>query len=136
MNHKTICLSPKPRGFHLITDEILDHIDLPINTSGMLNLHLLHTSAAITINENADSSVRTDFETFINQMIPENFRGFIHTHEGPDDMPAHIKSSLFGVQLSIPFENQKLLLGTWQGVYLCEFRNSGGSRKLISTVLS
>lgn len=135
MNHQTICLSRKSRGFHLVTDEILGHIDLPSDRSGMLYLHLLHTSAAITINENADSTVRDDFETFINHMIPESFKGYTHTFEGSDDMPAHIKSSLFGVQLQLPYQNGKLLLGTWQGIYLCEFRNQATARKLIATIV-
>ena len=135
MKHQTICLPRKKRGFHLITDEILNHIDLPKNQCGLLYLHLLHTSAAITINENADSTVRDDFETFINQMVPENFQGFTHTFEGADDMPAHIKSSLFGVQLHIPFEQGKLLLGTWQGIYLCEFRDHATARKIIATII-
>jgi secondary thiamine-phosphate synthase enzyme len=130
---KEIRLNPYPRGFHLITQEIEKHLpELP--RTGILNLHIKHTSAGITMNENADPSVRIDFENFMNKLIPENHPVYIHTLEGPDDMPAHIKSSLFGQNLSIPITNGRLNLGTWQGIYLCEFRNHGGSRKLVLTV--
>lgn len=130
---KEIRLNPYPRGFHLITAEI--ERQLPrLPRTGILNLHIKHTSAAITMNENADPSVRTDFENFMNKLIPENHPVYIHTLEGSDDMPAHIKASLFGQNLSIPITNGQLNMGTWQGIYLCEFRNRGGSRKLVITV--
>lgn len=122
------------RGFHLVTDQILQQLpELP--STGMLNLFIQHTSAALTINENADPSVRRDFESFINEWIPENWSGFTHTYEGSDDMPAHIKSSVFDVSLNIPIANGRLALGTWQGIYLCEFRNYGGSRNIVATVI-
>ncbi|MFW5821116.1 MAG: secondary thiamine-phosphate synthase enzyme YjbQ [Bacteroidota bacterium] len=130
---KEIRLNPQPRGFHLITSEIEQSLpDLP--QTGLLHLLLKHTSAGITINENADPSVRTDLENFMNKLIPENDPVYIHTIEGPDDMPAHIKSSLFGQSLCIPITDGRLNLGTWQGIYLCEFRNRGGGRKLVLTV--
>ncbi len=108
--------------------------ELPAN--GMLNLLLQHTSAALTLNENADPDVRIDLENFTNKLIPENHPVYTHTFEGSDDMPAHIKASLFGTSLTIPISNHSLNLGTWQGIYLCEFRNRGGSRKMIATIYS
>jgi len=103
---------------------------------GMLNILIKHTSAAITLNENADPAVRDDFESFISRMVPENQPYYLHTLEGADDMPAHIKSSLFGAELTIPITNHRLNLGTWQGIYLCEFRNHGGRRKIVVTIVS
>lgn len=100
---------------------------------GMIQIFIKHTSASLTINEDADPSVRTDFESHMNQMVPENAPYFIHTYEGPDDMPAHIKNSLLGSSVQIPITNGKLNLGTWQGIYLCEHRNHGGNRKLVVT---
>ncbi|KEO73645.1 secondary thiamine-phosphate synthase enzyme YjbQ [Anditalea andensis] len=133
---KTLKLKPYPRGYHLITDEIVDNFsDLKSIDKGILHIFIQHTSAGITINENADPTVRIDFQTFINDLIPETYPHFIHTYEGPDDMPAHIKSSLLGNSLQIPVTRGKLNLGTWQGVYLCEFRNHGGSRKLVLTAM-
>lgn len=135
IQQKTIYLPSYRRGFHLVTDNILDQLgDLPV--CGMVNLLLQHTSAALTINENADPDVRHDFEAFINKLIPENHPVYQHTLEGPDDMPAHIKSSLFGVSVTLPISNHALNLGTWQGIYLCEFRNHGGQRKIIATIFS
>lgn len=132
---KEITLSGFKRGFHLITHLIEQQLDgLPEN--GLLNLLIKHTSAALTINENADPSVRTDFNSFIDRMVPENEPYFVHTLEGADDMPAHIKSSLFGQSLTIPITNHRLNLGTWQGIYLCEFRNYGGNRKVVLTIYS
>ncbi|MGY6741789.1 MAG: secondary thiamine-phosphate synthase enzyme YjbQ [Cecembia sp.] len=132
---KTISLPPFPRGFHLITDVLLKEFpELKEIQTGIFNVFIQHTSAGLTINENADPTVRKDFETFINDLIPENYKKFIHDYEGSDDMPAHIKSSLFGSSVQIPVKNGRLLLGTWQGVYLCEFRNYGGSRKLVLSV--
>lgn len=126
-------LIAKKRGFHLVTDEILKSIT-PLPEKGLLNLFIKHTSAGLTINENADPDVRTDFESIFNDLVPENLPYLVHTIEGPDDMPAHIKSSLVGSSVQIPITNHQLNLGTWQGVYLCEFRNHGGSRKVVATV--
>lgn len=133
---KTLTLKPYPRGFHLITDEIVDNFsDLKSIDNGILHLFIQHTSAGLSINENADPTVRKDFDTFINYLIPETYPRFIHTYEGSDDMPAHLKSSLLGNSLQIPLTGGKLNLGTWQGIYLCEFRNHGGSRKLVLTAM-
>lgn len=121
------------RGFHLITGIIEEKTgDLPEN--GLLNLFLRHTSAALTINENADPDVPVDMNYAMNNIVPENDPGYRHTLEGPDDMPAHVKSSLLSVSLTIPVTRGRLGLGTWQGIYLCEFRNSGGSRKITATL--
>lgn len=123
------------RGFHLITQVIEQKLpNLP--EKGLVHLLLKHTSAALTLNENADPSVRDDFEAFMNKLIPENHPLYTHLLEGSDDIPAHIKSSLFGAELTIPITNHHLNLGTWQGIYLCEFRNHGGSRKIIATIVS
>ncbi len=123
------------RGYHLVTQEIFQRIgSLP--DTGILHLFIKHTSAGLTINENADSSVRVDFESVFNRIIPENEPYLIHTLEGPDDMPAHIKSTLVGASVTIPISAGKLNLGTWQGIYLCEFRNNGGKRMLVATVWS
>ncbi len=130
-----ITLPQFKRGYHLITSLIEKQLpSLPEN--GLLHILVKHTSAGITINENADPSVRTDFESFINKMIPEDDPVYIHTYEGSDDMPAHLKSSVIGAQVTIPITNHRLNLGTWQGIYFCEFRNYGGSRKLVLTVYS
>ncbi len=124
-----------PRGFHLITQFILSQIsNLP--TQGILHLFIKHTSAGLTINENADPDVRTDFENIFNKLVPENMPFLTHTIEGADDMPAHIKASLVGSSVTIPITNGQLNLGTWQGIYLCEFRNVGGARKLVATIYS
>lgn len=132
---KTISLPAFPRGFHLITDLLLKEFpELKEIQTGIFYVFIQHTSAGLTINENADPTVRKDFETFINDLIPESYKKFIHDYEGSDDMPAHIKSSLFGTSVQIPVKNGRLLLGTWQGVYLCEFRNYGGPRKLVLSV--
>lgn len=135
ITQKEFRLSPFSRGFHLITRLVLNEIeDLP--QTGMLNLFIKHTSAGLTINENADSDVRVDFESIFNKMVPENMPFLVHTIEGPDDMPAHIKSSLVGSSVTIPITNGRLNFGTWQGIYLCEFRNQGGGRKLVATIYS
>lgn len=127
-----IKLPPFPRGFHLVTNEISSQLgDLP--KIGTVHLLLMHTSAGLTLNENADPTVRFDFESFMNKFVPES-RNFEHILEGLDDMPAHIKSSLFGTQITIPIRNGVFALGTWQGIYLCEFRNRGGVRKILATV--
>lgn len=130
-----ISLPPYRRGYHLITDQIIRQLP-KLPEKGLLNILIQHTSAGICLNENADPSVRLDFETFMNKLVPENFSGFVHTLEGADDMPAHLKSSLIGASLTIPITNHELNLGTWQGIYLCEFRNSGGRRRLVLTILS
>jgi secondary thiamine-phosphate synthase enzyme len=127
-------LSSFPAGYHLITDQIEAAIpEIKLIEIGFLQLFIQHTSAALTINENADPTVRKDFQSFVNELIPESYPRFIHTYEGPDDMPAHIKASFFDSSLQIPISGGQLNLGTWQGVYLCEFRKSGGSRKLVLT---
>ena len=128
---KEIILPTFPRGFHLITNYIKK--ELPSMT-GMVNVFIKHTSASLTINENADPTVRIDFETHFNFMVPESADHFLHTLEGSDDMTSHIKSSLLGSSLDIPIKNGILLLGTWQGIYLCEHRNNGGSRQIVITV--
>ena len=130
-----ITLPPFRRGYHLITGLIENNLpELP--EKGLLHILVKHTSAGITINENADPTVRTDFEAFINKMIPEKDPVYVHTYEGDDDMPAHLKSSVFGVEVTIPVTNHRLNLGIWQGIYFCEFRNFGGKRKLVLTVFS
>ncbi len=131
---KEITLPPFPRGFHLITDHIVSNFpEIEQIKIGTLHVFIKHTSAGLTINENADPTVRTDFESHFNQMVPENAPYFEHTFEGSDDMPAHIKSALLGNTLNIPLTRGRLNLGTWQGIYLCEHRNYGGSRKLMLT---
>ena len=128
-----ITLKPRSRGYHLITGEILSKVgELP--KTGFMNIFIKHTSAGLTINENADPSVRVDFETAFNHIVPEGAPYYTHTLEGDDDMPAHLKSSIVGVSLTIPITNGRLNLGTWQGIYLCEFRNHGGARKLVVTI--
>ena len=128
-------LKPRSRGFHLVTDEILAQVpELQSLRVGLLHLFIQHTSASLTLNENADPTVREDFEGHFNRMVPENLSWYRHRDEGPDDMPAHIKSSLLGSALSIPIHNGRLALGTWQGIYLCEHRDDGGSRRLIATI--
>jgi secondary thiamine-phosphate synthase enzyme len=135
MLQKEITLSPYPRGFHLITHEIENKFhelgDLKI---GLLHIFIKHTSASLTLNENADPTVRIDFESHFNKMIPENMPYYKHDYEGDDDMPAHIKASLLGSSVSIPITNGTINAGTWQGIYLCEHRNNGGRRKLVLTV--
>ncbi len=127
-------LEAKSRGFHLITGEVLSHLgELP--DVGLLHLFCMHTSAGICISENADPDVRTDYEFIFNKLVPENMSGLKHTLEGPDDMPAHIKATLTGIDLTIPIKDGRLVLGTWQGIYLCEFRNRGGSRKMFATIM-
>ena len=129
-----IKLPPYKKGYHLITSFIEKQLsNLP--ESGLLHLFIKHTSAGLTINENADPSVRVDFETIFNKLIPEGSNDYIHTMEGSDDMPAHIKASLIGNSVTIPITHARLNLGTWQGIYLCEFRNYGGSRKIVATII-
>ena len=128
---KEIILSPFPRGFHIITNEIVDILP---KITGIAHIFIKHTSASLTINENADPTVREDFETHFNKMVSEDETHFKHTIEGPDDMTSHIKSSLLGSSVSFPIKDGKPLLGTWQGVFLCEHRNHAKSRKLVVTV--
>ena len=130
-----IILPSFPRGFHIITDEIVKEIpEIKDISAGLLHVFIQHTSASLTINEDADSTVRDDFESHFNQMVPENTPYYRHTFEGSDDMPAHLKSAILGSSVSIPITDGKLNLGTWQGIYLCEHRNRGGSRKLVVTI--
>ncbi|MDD9887626.1 MAG: secondary thiamine-phosphate synthase enzyme YjbQ [Candidatus Marinimicrobia bacterium] len=132
---KEITIDPKPRGFHLITDEVIMGCpDMQKIEVGIMQVFIKHTSASLTINEDADPTVRADFESHFNQMVPENAPYYQHTFEGSDDMPAHLKSSILGSSVNIPISNGKLNLGTWQGIYLCEHRNHGGSRRLVVTV--
>jgi secondary thiamine-phosphate synthase enzyme len=135
INQIEISLPPYSRGCHLITNLIEKQL-LKLPDKGLLHLFIKHTSAGITINENADPTVRVDFETIFNKLIPEGSKDYAHTMEGDDDLPAHIKTSLIGNSITIPISNSKLNMGIWQGIYLCEFRNYGGSRKLVITVYS
>ena len=132
---KTITLSPKSRGFHIITNDVLENIpELKDLKTGILHLFIKHTSASLTINENADPTVRTDFESHFNMLAPENQSYYQHTFEGSDDIPAHLKASLLGSSVSIPTTDGRLNLGTWQGIYLCEHRDHGSARKLVATI--
>lgn len=132
---ENITLTPYPRGFHIITNDILDALpqirDVEV---GLLHLWLQHTSAGLTVNENADPSVRTDLESYFNHTVKEDSAYFIHTYEGSDDMPAHIKSSIMGCEVTIPVQQGKLQLGTWQGITLGEHRNQGGARRIVATL--
>ena len=134
MRQVEFALSEKSRGFHLITNEVLSHLPSPLPQVGMLHLFVKHTSCGLSINENADPDVRSDMAKIFDRMIKEGETYYDHTLEGLDDMPAHAKCSLFGVSLTIPITNGRLNLGTWQGIYLCEFRNHGGSRKIVATI--
>ena len=127
-------LSAKRRGCHLVTHEIIDNLPKPLPKMGMLNLFVKHTSCALTINENADPDVRSDMDKILNRLVKKNEPYYDHMLEGADDMPAHAKSSLLGVSITIPITNGRLNLGTWQGIYLCEFRDYGGSRKIVATI--
>ena len=131
---ETITLEPRPRGLHLVTDEILRGIPLRGVRTGLLHLFLRHTSAALTLNENADPDVRGDMARWLDRAVPDGAPYYAHTLEGPDDMPAHVKSSLLGSGLSIPVGAGRLLLGTWQGIWLCEFRAHGGARQVVATL--
>lgn len=133
IHHKEISLPPYPRGFHLITDIIMQ--ELPSRPAvGLLTVFIKHTSAGLTVNENYDPDVRIDYETIFNKLVPENDPDYVHTTEGPDDMPAHVKSSLVGSSITVPLMNGKPNFGTWQGIFLCEFRNNAGGRKLVLSV--
>ncbi len=132
---KEIHLKPKPRGFHLITEELLRELpELRNFKIGMMNVFIMHSSASLIINENADPTVRQDFENYFNRAVPEGESYYRHQNEGTDDLPAHIKASILGNSLSIPIADGQPRLGTWQGIYLCEHRNHGGSRRVIITV--
>jgi secondary thiamine-phosphate synthase enzyme len=132
---REIMLRPRPRGFHLITDEIEPELpELRALRVGIAHLFIRHTSASLTLNENASPDVRRDFEAYFNHAVPEDAAFWTHTVEGPDDMPAHIKASLLGPSLSLPVSGGRLALGTWQGVYLCEHRDHGGARSLLATL--
>ena len=132
---KEFSLKPRSRGFHIVTSEILQHVpELSSINQGLANIFIKHTSASLSINENADPSVRSDMETHFNLMVPEDADHYEHTFEGPDDMTSHIKTSILGSSLTIPVTNGKLNLGTWQGIYLCEHRNHGGQRKIVVTL--
>ena len=127
-------LAAKHRGCHLVTREIIDRLPKPLPKAGLLNLFVKHTSCALSINENADPDVSSDMEKIMNHIVRENEPYYDHVLEGADDMPAHAKSSLFGVSLSIPITDGRLNLGTWQGIYLCEFRDYGGPRRIVATI--
>lgn len=129
-----LILKARKRGFHLITDEIAHALpELTRLKSGMCQVFIQHTSASLTINENADPTVRLDFETFFNKAVPENDPDYQHDYEGSDDMPAHLKTSIMGVSVLVPITEGRLALGTWQGIYLCEHRDHGGNRQLLVT---
>ncbi|WP_339898906.1 secondary thiamine-phosphate synthase enzyme YjbQ [uncultured Gilvimarinus sp.] len=128
-------LTPRGRGFHLITDEVERQLpDISQLQCGLLHLFIQHTSASLSINENADPTVQIDLESHFNEFVPERAPYYRHDYEGDDDMPAHIKSSILGASVSVPISAGRLNLGTWQGIYLCEHRNRGGARKLVATV--
>ena len=134
-SQREIKLRSRSRGFHLVTDEVEDQIpEIADMRVGLAHLHILHTSASLTLNENASPDVRRDFESWFNQAVAEDAPFWTHTLEGPDDMPAHIKASLLGPSLTVPIGDGRLRLGTWQGIYLCEHRDSGGSRSLVVTL--
>jgi secondary thiamine-phosphate synthase enzyme len=132
---REITLEQRPRGFHLVTSEIVQALpELRDVQTGLLHLLILHTSASLALNENASPDVRRDFETWFNEAVPERARYWTHTLEGPDDMPAHVKAALLGPSLTLPVTGGRLALGTWQGIYLCEHRDRGGARSLVATL--
>jgi secondary thiamine-phosphate synthase enzyme len=132
---KEVTLSPRPRGFHLITREIVAAVpEIGRYSVGLAHLFIRHTSAALALNENADPTVRADMEAYFSRLAPENAPYYTHTLEGPDDMPAHLKAVLLGSSLTIPINNGRLALGTWQGIYLCEHRDDGGRRRVVVTL--
>ena len=128
-------LGPFRRGIHIVTNDVLRHLP-PLPEKGLLHLLIKHTSAALALNENADPDVRHDLDMFFDRLVPENAPYYLHTDEGPDDMPSHIKSVIVGSTLTLPITNGRLNLGTWQGIYLCEFRDHGAPRRLVATLLS
>lgn len=129
-------LKARHRGCHLVTAEIMRHLPQPLPKEGLLNLFVQHTSCALSVNENADPDVRSDMEKILNRIVPENQPYYDHTMEGADDMPAHAKCSMLGVSVTIPIADGRLSLGTWQGIYLCEFRDYGGERRIVATIYS
>jgi secondary thiamine-phosphate synthase enzyme len=132
--HRQLTLPARPRGFHLITSQVVDGLpELARVRVGLLHVFIQHTSASLTINENADPDVRTDLESAFNALAPEDLP-YVHTCEGPDDMPAHIKAAMLGSSVSVPVRDGRLVLGTWQGLFLCEHRNDGGPRRLVLTL--
>ena len=132
---KNISIKSISRGFHIITDQVTEQIpEIKTIKIGILHLFIKHTSASLTINENADKTVRNDFEEHFNEMVPEDQSYYQHTYEGPDDMPAHLKASILGSSLSIPISNGHLNMGTWQGIYLCEHRDNAFQRKMVATI--
>lgn len=132
---RDIQLRARERGFHLVTREVLEAIpELADLSVGLLHVHIQHTSASLTVNENADPTVRQDFESFFNRAVPENEPYYLHDDEGSDDMPAHLKASILGASVSLPIKNGRLNVGVWQGIYLCEHRNYGGARRLVLTL--
>lgn len=136
VTQKQFSIPAQRRGFHLITELVMQAVpELGGYTAGIAHLQILHTSAGLTLNENADPDVRTDMESIFNRLVPENEPYYQHTMEGPDDMPAHVKSSLLGHSVTLAVANGRFLLGTWQGIYLCEHRNHGGSRRFVLTIL-
>lgn len=128
-------LRPYPRGIHLVTGEVMRQLP-PLPEKGLLNLLIKHTSAALALNENADPDVRHDLNMIFDRLVPENAPFYLHTDEGPDDMPSHAKSVIVGSTLTLPITGGHINLGTWQGIYLCEFRDYGGPRRLVATILS
>ncbi|HEU4974504.1 MAG TPA: secondary thiamine-phosphate synthase enzyme YjbQ [Baekduia sp.] len=131
---RELTLQPRPRGFHLVTREVVEQLpELAELRVGLLHVHILHTSASLTLNENASPDVRRDFETWVDHAVPEDF-AWTHTLEGADDMPAHVKASLMGPSVTLPVSDGRLALGTWQGIYLCEHRDRGGARSLVATL--
>ncbi|MBA4029714.1 MAG: hypothetical protein C0478_02200 [Planctomyces sp.] len=136
IRHSFMQLQARPRGCHLVTDEVVSRLpELSEAGDGLLFVFIMHTSASLTINENADRDVRTDFEMALNRLVPDSWP-YVHTMEGPDDMPAHVKASLMGSSVTIPVATGRLVLGTWQGIYLCEHRDHGGSRRLSLTLMT
>lgn len=132
---KEILLKARPRGFHLITKEILENLkELNEISKGIVNIFIKHTSASLSVNENADPTVKQDMETYFNISVPEDSDFYLHTFEGPDDMTSHIKALIIGSSVNIPVTNGRFNLGTWQGIYLCEHRNNGGNRDIVVTV--
>jgi secondary thiamine-phosphate synthase enzyme len=136
IHQQIITLKERSRGFHLITSEIEGSFpELKEFSKGVCYVFIQHTSASLVLNEDADPTVRKDFEYFFNKLVPENDPGYVHNYEGADDMPAHLKASIFGSSVTIPISNGRLALGTWQGIYLCEHRNHGGSRNVLVTAI-
>lgn len=134
VNQVEFSLQPRNKGFHLVTEEIMQNLPA-LPQAGLLHLFIKHTSAALTVNENADPDVREDMESIFNRLIREREPYYVHTMEGDDDMPAHAKTTLAGVSLTIPITKSRLNMGIWQGIYLCEFRNHGGNRHIVATVI-